>query len=291
MGDNTSIEWADHTFNPWTGCTKVSAGCRNCYAEKWRARFGHGDEWGPRGWRVKTSPANWRNPLKWDRAAKAAGRPATVFCASLADVFEDRDELEPWREELFELIAATPHLIWLLLTKRPENILRLLPGDWLNAQLPNVWFGTSVENQDVVQRASWLDIDDRWGGFFLSMEPLLGPVDLDLEAIYWVIAGGESGPGARPMDPEWARQIRDQCAAEGVPFLFKQWGEFDELGRKVGKKAAGRILDGRTHDGFPVGFGRFGRWAGPTKAGLSKLSARPLLANETPVRLTSSLTS
>lgn len=281
MAEQTSIEWCDHTFNPWTGCTKVSPGCRNCYAETLRARFGHGNEWGPNGIRTRTSESYWRQPLKWDHAAAEAGVRRRVFCASLADVFEDRPELGEWRSDLWELIRATPNLDWLLLTKRPENFGRMASGllvcgrcHWRHIDLvddehpwcgwceneveavpsSNVWFGTSVENQGSVGRLDYLDVDVRTT--FLSCEPLLGPLDFGtygLDGIDWVIVGGESGPNARPMHPEWVRSIRDQCVAAGVPFLFKQWGEHDENGVKVGKKAAGRVLDGRVWDEYPRG--------------------------------------
>ena len=277
MAEQTSIEWCDHTFNPWTGCTKVSPGCRNCYAETLRARFGHGNEWGPNGIRTRTSESYWRQPLKWDHAAAEAGVRRRVFCASLADVFEDRPELDEWRSDLWELIRATPNLDWLLLTKRPENFGRMAYGlhvcEWCHeivddpnswcvecqsevalVPLPNVWFGTSVENQGSVGRLDYLDVDANTT--FLSCEPLLGPLDFGtygLDGIDWVIVGGESGPNARPMRPEWVRAIRDQCVAAGVPFLFKQWGEHDENGVKVGKKKAGRIVDGRLWDEYPRG--------------------------------------
>lgn len=279
MAEQTSIEWCDHTFNPWTGCTKVSPGCRNCYAETLRARFGHDDEWGPNGVRTRTSESYWRQPLKWDRAAAEAGVRRRVFCASLADVFEDRPELDEWRSDLWELIQATPNLDWLLLTKRPEHIpllasgllrctlcseppthpfnLRCTCGEARITQLlpSNVWVGTSVESQNVAKRVDFLRAVPAHVRF-LSCEPLLGPIDFGpegLAGIGWVIVGGESGPNARPMHPEWVRSIRDQCVAAGVPFLFKQWGEYDENGVKVGKKKAGRIVDGRVWDEYPRG--------------------------------------
>lgn len=279
MAEQTSIEWCDHTFNPWTGCTKVSPGCRNCYAETLRARFGHGNEWGPNGIRTRTSESYWRQPLKWDRAAAEAGVRRRVFCASLADVFEDRPELDKWRADLWELIRATPNLDWLLLTKRPENIAGLARGliecvcgvsvaergcrgchslmsfDDEDVWPRSVWIGTSVESTRQVGRITDLCEHDA-PVRFLSCEPLLGPIDFGpegLAGIGWVIVGGESGPNARPMRPEWVRAIRDQCVAAGVPFLFKQWGEHDENGVKVGKKKAGRIVDGRLWDEYPRG--------------------------------------
>ncbi len=277
MGEHTKIEWAHHTFNPWIGCERVSAECRNCYAETWDARGLNGPEthWGKDTPRRRTSDANWRLPLRWDRKAAADGVRRSVFCASLADVFEDRDDLDPWRTDLWDLIEATPNLDWLLLTKRPENV-EMLAGDFaqciscgLNPVDPfnwwcicggtvrpplNVRLGTSVGHQSSIDRVAAL-IDAADGApTFLSCEPLLGPLDFGtggLDGIDWVIAGGESGPKARPMHPDWVRSIRDVCLDSGVPFLFKQWGEFDEHGERVGKKVAGRILDGTTWDQVP----------------------------------------
>lgn len=277
MGEHTTIEWAHHTFNPWIGCERVSAECRNCYAETWDARGLNGPEthWGKDAPRRRTSDANWRLPLRWDRKAAVDGVRRRVFCASLADVFEDRDDLDPWRTDLWDLIETTPNLDWLLLTKRPENV-EMLAGDFaqciscgLNPVDPfnwwcicggtvrpplNVRLGTSVGHQSSIDRVAAL-IDAADGApTFLSCEPLLGPLDFGtggLDGIDWVIAGGESGPNARPMHPDWVRSIRDVCLDSGVPFLFKQWGEFDASGDRVGKKAAGRILDGRTWDQVP----------------------------------------
>lgn len=277
MGEHTTIEWAHHTFNPWIGCERVSAECRNCYAETWDARGLNGPEthWGKDAPRRRTSDANWRLPLRWDRKAAVDGVRRRVFCASLADVFEDRDDLDPWRTDLWDLIETTPNLDWLLLTKRPENV-EMLAGDFaqciscgLNPVDPfnwwcicggtvrpplNVRLGTSVGHQSSIDRVAAL-IDAADGApTFLSCEPLLGPLDfgaVGLEGIDWVIAGGESGRNARPMSPDWVRSIRDVCLDSGVPFLFKQWGEFDEHGERVGKKVAGRILDGTTWDQVP----------------------------------------
>lgn len=313
MAENSAIEWTHHTHNPWVGCTKVSPGCKHCYAERDMDKRRGFARWGDHGTRVVTSDANWRKPLAWDRKAREAGERHRVFCASLADVFEDREDLIGPRERLFDLISDTPHLDWLLLTKRPENLEAMLPwtsahaGEYRERYWPHVWLGTSVEDQ---QRA-----DERIPAMlkipaavrFLSMEPLLGPVDLtrltyrgdrlnpldttnDQAAphIDWIICGGESGPNARPMHPAWARSIRDQCQAAGVPFFFKQVGEWEAVSRptdadecvrafntyphgrwldadgsashrswdtvrvvRVGKKAAGRMLDGRTWDEFP----------------------------------------
>lgn len=257
MAENSKIEWTHHTFNPWIGCQKVGPGCDHCYAEAMMdARLGR-VEWGPHGARQRTSPANWRQPLKWDRDAAAAGERRRVFCASLADVFDNHPSILPeWREDLWELIGRTPNLDWMLLTKRPGNIANMLPPDWGDGY-PNVWLGCTVVNQDEADRdiPKLLAVPARVR--FLSMEPLLGPVDLTrwigtqpyipgasthedqdgherqdigggiLDGLDLVIVGGESGPGARPMHPDWARSLRDQCQAAGVAFFFKQWGEWE----------------------------------------------------------------
>lgn len=242
---NSKIEWTDHTFNPWIGCTKVSPGCDHCYAEAWAARFGTAT-WGPGQPRKLTSEANWAQPLKWDQQAAAEGRRYRVFCASLADVF-DNEVPDVWLMRLWQLIFATPNLDWLLLSKRIGNAARMLPPGWGNGY-PNVWLGASIVNQAEADRdiPKLAAIPARVR--FLSMEPLLGPVDLRglrtdyngrinaflHDRIQWVIVGGESGHNARPMHPDWARSLRDQCVEFGVPFLFKQWGEWgmptDQLG-------------------------------------------------------------
>lgn len=262
MSENSAIEWCTHTFNPWVGCAKVSPGCKHCYAETLMdKRYGR-VEWGVHGTRSKTSPGNWKKPLRWDRLAAESGTRARVFCASLADVFEDRPELVEWRAELFALIEATPNLDWQLLTKRPELIMRMVPDSWaLDGFPPNVWIGTSVEDQERaderIPELLALPAQVR----FLSCEPLLGPVDLspwfatlDHEAaglaldplsasllqrgmddglasaptlgerIHWVIVGGESGNGARPIDVEWIRGIVRECSAAGVATFVKQLG-------------------------------------------------------------------
>lgn len=273
MAENSNIEWTDHTFNPWIGCQKVSAACDNCYAEAWDNRF-HGGRWGPRAPRTRTAPDNWKKPLKWDREAKADDVKRFVFCASLADVFDNAVPAS-WRGDLFDLIKRTPNLVWLLLTKRPQNIVRMLPQDW-GKGYPNVWLGATVANQEDAERNITELLFPLAAKRFLSIEPMLGPVDLRnidigdgeldclhaedwsvaieqypktsddweydfeddygqrpsgltgpmFEPIDWVICGGESGPNARPMHPDWARSLRDQCQAAGVPFLFKQWGEW-----------------------------------------------------------------
>jgi len=278
MAANTKIEWAHDTFNPWTGCAKVSPACQHCYAEGF-ARFPHIGTWGASGARMRTSDANWKKPLAWDRQAKAAGTRRRVFCASLADVFEDRADLDPMRADLWRLIKQTPSLDWLLLTKRPARM-----ASWAaeHGWPENAWAGTTVEDQRRADERipALLQVPARVR--FLSMEPLLGPVDLSgytmggvpAVPLHWVIAGGESGPNARPMHPKWVRSLRDQCIQADVPFHFKQWGEWapDCLCGKsgvcrttprpagtypggvmfrCGKHRAGRLLDGRAWDEVP----------------------------------------
>ncbi len=263
MSENSKIEWTDHTFNPWEGCQKVGPGCDHCYAETRNARFGGGQavNWGPGAPRRRTSPATWAMPRRWNAQADAFmaqhGRRQRVFCASLADVFDNAVDPQ-WRADLFTLIHQTPNLDWLLLTKRIGNVIPMMAElvhdkdqdlPWLEMMpLPNVWIGATIVNQAEADRdiPKLLAVPARVR--FLSMEPLLGPVNLerprpghDLDqgggskicqpwliqsGIHWVIVGGESGPGARPMHPDWTSSLRDQCNAAGVPILFKQWGEW-----------------------------------------------------------------
>lgn len=400
----TKIEWTDFTFNPWIGCTKVSAGCKNCYAEADMDKRRGRAKWGDAGTRSTTSPSYWRQPFKWNQQTKVEGERRRVFCASLADVFEDwqgqvidaSGQLIWWpvheinsltfdnykvrltdayavatlhllRQKLFRIIESTPHLDWLLLTKRPENIMRMVPERWRLIFPENVWIGTSVEDQTAADERIPHLLTVPAKVRFLSCEPLLGPLDLgrwigpthidelcrrcghfentgvnngygcahpdqeevenghgkcyafscplgnslypnepldepiyrafgmsgdeedflleEQKGIHWIIAGGESGPHARPMHPDWARSLRDQCQAAEIPFLFKQWGEWRQydhwdgdnarpLGMfqngifshgnilwdfkkesvhmaKVGKKTAGRLLDGREWNESP----------------------------------------
>lgn len=288
MADKTKIEWTDSTFNPWIGCTKVSPGCDHCYAERQDARGIYGElHWGPGVPRKRTSAANWRKPLRWNSetfvqcghcgwrgdlvtvinsgACPSCGtvddyRVARrrVFCASLADVFDNAVPAE-WRRDLFDLIRATPHLDWLLVTKRIGNVGRMIPDCWSVALPPNVWLGITVTDQAEADRdIPKLLAVKTLGVRFLSIEPMLGPVDLapaylpcpnaesvimdpdtgareccsrcdytglgDEIGIDWVIVGGESGPHARPMHPDWARSLRDQCATAGAQFMMKQMG-------------------------------------------------------------------
>jgi protein gp37 len=243
MAENSAIEWCDHTFNPWEGCQKVAPECDNCYAEARDKRFTGGKHWGPDAPRRRTTFASWLHPIMWNKRAVAEGIRYRVFCASLADVFDNA--VDPrWRIDLFELIRLTPNLDWLLLTKRPQNMRGMLPYDWGNGW-PNVWLGTSAGSQKTANTNIPHLLATPAAVRFVSCEPLLGPVDLtacprddallgylpdetgDRSAIDWVICGGESGPGARPMHPDWARSLRDQCQAAGVAFFFKQWGEYE----------------------------------------------------------------
>lgn len=313
MAENSKIEWTHHTFNPWIGCTKVHTGCAHCYAEEMMDhRYGKA-KWGPQGTRVRTSDANWRKPLAWDRAAAKAGERHRVFCASLADVFEDwkgpivdsRGEtlhrgkdwgsskayitthlqigksvvtLDDLRRDLFRLIDATPNLDWLLLTKRPENVLRMWPhraGPWIKDgkacveswRRDNVWIGTSVSDQMTAESIvpAMADIRPLVPVMFLSAEPLVGDLGAEFvrrtlcqqcddglvdvtgdggldffgpncqhcdgtgHFINWLIVGGESGIGRRPMDLAWARSLRDQCEESGVPFFIKQIDKVQEI--------------------------------------------------------------
>ncbi len=356
MAENSGISWTDHTFNPWIGCTKVSPACKHCYAERdMDHRFGK-VQWGPTGTRSITSDANWLKPLKWNKEAGENGIRYRVFCASLADVFENwtgpiidhkgktlrisedgritdcTDWTRPLtigdvRQRLFNLIDATPNLDWLLLTKRPENIkqmielIRLDGGTTgrlaeLDIDTPahryyrrNVWLGCSVENQEYADKRipDLLKCRDLSPVLFLSCEPLLGPVNFEripikgynlphldvlrkgcwpdswlgftnshnAPSIDWVIAGGESGPNARPSHPDWFRSMRDHCQAASITFHFKQWGEWlpqgqgappddwhdeskyagkiveNDLCIRVGVKVSGRLLDGVLHNEFP----------------------------------------
>lgn len=314
MSETTKIEWCDSTFSPWIGCTKVSPACDHCYAERSGPARTMSIAWGAKAQRHRTTPGNWALPLRWNAQADAFeaehGRRRRVFCASLADVFDNEVPVE-WRADLWRLIRETPRLDWLLLTKRIGNAMGMLYD--AEEPLQNVWLGATVCNQAEADRDIPKLLATPAPVRFLSMEALLGPVDLrvhfaghcpvhdfaggfciqrdhpGVQHLHWVIAGGESGPHARPMHPDWVRSLRDQCAAAGVPFLFKQWGEWapptraedlrflgdlmrsgkavhvygdgrepdgcfrrgDDHLLRVGKRAAGRLLDGAEHNGYP----------------------------------------
>jgi protein gp37 len=226
MAEKTGISWTDSTFNPWIGCTKVGPGCDHCYAEALMDTRWHKVQWGPGGERKRTSAANWKQPLLWEREheafALAHDRRRRVFCASLADVFDNEAPAE-WRADLFALIDATPHLDWLLLTKRIGNVQRMAPASGLPA---NVWLGATIVNQEEYDRDAHKLLAVPASVRFLSVEPMLGQIRGApmLGAFDWVIVGGESGKAARPIEREWIDSLHDQCAWFGVPFFFKQWG-------------------------------------------------------------------
>ena len=222
MGKNSRIEWTDHTFNPWWGCTKVSEACKNCYAEAWSKRVGQ-KVWGPKAERRFFGERHWLEPIKWNADAIATNSRRRVFCASMADVFEDRDSLGLWRSKLWELIEITPQLDWLLLTKRPELVARLTR--WGDSWPRNVWLGTTVENQEAADSRLPHLAAIPAAVRFISAEPLMGPVNIRPwlgTVIDWVITGGESGPKARPSSPSWFRDLLGQCMTADVPFHFKQ---------------------------------------------------------------------
>lgn len=333
---DTKIEWADHTFNPWWGCQEVSPACDNCYAKALDKRTG-GDHWGAGKPRRRTSATNWKQPIKWNRDAEIKitawekfketqpgltdaqlleqgfvkpQRPR-VFCASMADVF-DNEVPQEWRSDLFVLIAATPHLDWLLLTKRIGNaipMLRASIGDSFFPSHENIWLGITVCNQEEVDRDVFKLLKIPAAKRFLSIEPLLGQIDLTnvksensghghhefspivtmnalqrphgTLSVDWVICGGESGSKARPMHPMWVYSLQEQCQSAGVPFFFKQWGEWFPVGSEpneaqrliflyggsnarcyawpdgesmvwAGKKNAGRLLDGQEWNEVPA---------------------------------------
>lgn len=326
MSTETGIGWTDSTFNPWMGCSNVSPACDHCYAQTLvEGRFKRA-EWGPGKPRVRTSATNWKLPLRWEREHEAFyrehGRNRRVFCASLADVFDN--EVDPaWRADLFRLIAATPHLTWQLLTKRIGNAAKMIFEAHADAVFnhsasawpwANVWLGITVCNQQEADRDIPKLLAVPAAKRFLSIEPMLGAIDLRScylhrmtlcgecpssdegtpidcpcadERIDWVIAGGESGKDARPSHPDWFRSLRDQCASAGVPFFFKQWGEWCDADNgpdndnhtdecwvhmdgtvhrgengvdffqtypvyRCGTKATGNLLDGIKHEEFPA---------------------------------------
>lgn len=325
----SKIEWTDYTWNPWIGCTKVSDGCKNCYAENLMDTRYKKVSWGKGKERVLTSEENWKKPERLDRLARKKGIRIKIFMASLADFFDD-EVPDEWRNKVMDLIEYSTNIDWLIVTKRPENAYKYLKDNfaemerdlkedhkdnqllalelydkYFNEFRNKLWIGVSVENQKAADERIPILLDIPAKVRFLSMEPLLGEVNLNYiegdigiglhsydvlngknihwddggnctncPKIDWVIVGGESGHNARPMLPDWARFIRDQCQEAGVPFFFKQWGEYfpREQGEwntspledyyladdrmpefvKVGKKKAGSLLDGREWKEFPV---------------------------------------
>jgi protein gp37 len=292
MADETLISWADMTFNPWVGCTRISPACDGCYAAHlMETRMGRAKWGGPgigAGTRDRTSEANWRKPLAWDKKAKAEGKSPFVFCSSLADVFDNEVPVE-WRKDLFELILKTPNLVWLLLTKRPQNIVKMFDRiSHVREEWPrNAAIGTTVEDQTRADinlpalKVAKVELNPLFT--FGSFEPLLGPITIPPAFMPdWVITGGETDQGghkARITELSWTRSLRDQAAVAGVPYHHKQNGEwlawdqmladgnlnFLSLGKaperyqhvngmiysRVGKKLSGRTIDGITHDDFP----------------------------------------
>lgn len=284
--ENTEISWCNHTYNHWIGCAKISAGCRFCYAEAFDNRFNSDDQrrtstfWGRLAPRRATSPSYRARPYTWNRKAAKTGIPVRVFTASLSDVFEDHPMLPAWRAELFETIEKTPHLRWMMLTKRIDLVEEMTASVWGKDWPKNAWLGTSIEHQKAADER--LPILLNLAGpaeRFVSAEPLLkrtvvgDHLDSGQFPLSLLIAGGESGANARyDQFDEAARSLRDEAAARQVPFHFKQWGNaaafgqlpietrtslIEKLGRlpdfdevfAVGKKRSGRLLDGRTHNG------------------------------------------
>jgi len=256
MAFESTIEWTESTWNPVTGCTKISPGCKHCYAEtfaeRWRGIPGHPYE---QGFDLKLWPRRLEMPLMWKE-------PRTIFVNSMSDLFH-KDVPDSFVSRVFDVMERAAWHSFQLLTKRTERFAQWSEKTFHSGRKPrrgrkrwprNVWAGVSVESQDYVARIEHLiqvPADIR----FLSVEPLLSPVKIKpshLKRIQWVIVGGESGSQARPMNPDWARDVRDQCLAANVPFFFKQWGVFDSRGQRRGKKASGRVLDGRTWDEMPI---------------------------------------
>lgn len=253
----TSIQWTwrqlpdgtwlkGYSWNPWWGCLKVSEECQHCYARDIAHHYGH-EVWGPAATtgRRLFGEEHWAEPLRWNRAAKRDGHRHSVFCASMADVFEVHPELDSERTKLWKLIETTTWLNWLLLTKRPENILAMAPWGW-STWPDNVWIGTSVGLQSRAEERLPYLLEVPAVVRFLSCEPLLGPLDLTpwLSRLQWVISGGESGPNFRPLNLDWARDLRDQCQVAGVPYYFKQiGGRYHDSG--------GRLLDSREWTEMP----------------------------------------
>ncbi|MBI4232079.1 phage Gp37/Gp68 family protein [Candidatus Peregrinibacteria bacterium] len=248
MSDKSTIEWTDATWNPVTGCTKISPACKHCYAETFAERFrgvhGHPFE---QGFDLKLWPERLSLPSKW-------GKPKMIFVNSMSDLFHEGVSDE-FIGKVFDVMTEARQHTFQVLTKRSKRL-----AEWAKANYskrawpPNVWIGVSIENQDYIWRIDDL-IQVPANVRFLSLEPLLGPIALEpaiADYIHWVIVGGESGPKARQMNPKWAMDIRDQCLRHKIKFFFKQWGTYNKSGERVGKKAAGRKLDGETWDEMPL---------------------------------------
>lgn len=230
MAEKTNISWTDHTWNPWYGCTEVSPACDHCYARVMMDERYHKVTWGSGNDRIRTSASTWYGPIKWDRAAAAAGVTRTVFCLSLGDIWDN--EIDPmWRRAAFDVMERTPNLLYLLLSKRIGNAPKMCDPFYGNPLLPsNCALGATMINQEEWDRdLPKLEMARLYLGArftFASVEPMLGPIDAHGHLPDWVIVGGESGTQARPMLREWATSLRDQCSTAGVRFHFKQWGEW-----------------------------------------------------------------
>lgn len=239
MATQSAIEWTESTWNPASGCTKISAGCLNCYAERMAKRLqAMGQERYKNGFKVTLHHEALDEPYRWKK-------PRVVFVNSMSDLFHEKIPLE-FIKDVFSVMNDNKRHTFQILTKRYDRLHQLAPSlSWSE----NIWMGVTIENNDYVHRADELRLTGA-AVKFLSLEPLLGPVrDLDLTGIDWVIVGGESGPGARPMKEKWVLDIKRRCGSEGIPFFFKQWGG-------VNKKKTGRVLQGRTWDAYPEAVSR-----------------------------------
>lgn len=249
MGKTTGISWTDHTFNPWWGCVEVSPACDACYARVWAERMGH-QVWGKDADRRFFGEKHWNEPVHWNRQAEAAGVRRKVFCASMADVFERNDnvvdalltnQLDAARLRLWDLIEATPWLDWLLLTKRPHNIISMIPMRWRDTPQPNAWFGITVENEEFARKRFPVFRTIPNAMPWISYEPALGRVDwLKYAGTFrWLIFGGESGKDPRKSEAQWATDSLAACRQLGAKFFFKQagnalareWGCQDKAGK------------------------------------------------------------
>lgn len=241
MGENSAISWTDHTYNPWIGCTKISPACDHCYAERDNSRRKWVEGWGPGVPRKRTK--TYLDPLKWDALAQQSGARPRVFCASLADVF-DNEVPQEWRNDLWALLCSTPNLRWIILTKRIGNAKKMLPSDWDSFAFRHVGLMSTIVNQEEWDR-DWPKLEATpaaWRG--ISAEPLLGEIDIGDARPDWIITGMESGPDRRPPNFDAARSLRDQCARNGIAFHHKQNGGFRG-------KDGGCLLDGVEHKAFP----------------------------------------
>lgn len=246
MAEKSEISWTDATFNPWIGCTKVSPACDRCYAARDNERRKWVDGWGAGVPRHRTSEQNWNNPRRWNRKAAAEGKPLRVFCASLADVF-DNEVADEWRSDLWALIEQTPHLRWILLTKRIGNVGKMVPDRWVNGRWPlHAGLMATLADQEEWDRdypklARWQGVAP-WIG--VSVEPMLGRIDIGDARPDWIITGGESGPGFRDLNMDAVRFMLVQCDRNGVTFHHKQNGG-------LRGKDAGCLVDGVEHKHFP----------------------------------------